>query len=71
MFKIPKKNKFWLINICKKIKKIIFVQKKSFLSILFNKKPPNNTFRINYIMAKNMVCCQIPCSFLITIIKMP
>ena len=28
--KIPKKNKFWLINICKKIKVINFVQKSPF-----------------------------------------
>ena len=42
------KNKFWLTNIWKKIKNIWFVQKKSFLSILFNKN--HQTTRFEYMI---------------------
>ena len=38
------KNKFWLKNIWKKIKKTKFSTKKSFLSILFNKNHQTTRF---------------------------
>ena len=45
---IPHTKKFWLINICKKIKKIRFVQKVLFVHFI-QQKPPNNMFRITII----------------------